>query len=211
MEEATEKKKSSTEKIAGIAILAVVIFGACAYMYANNDTDQAKETADKKVVGLQKETDTEDSDSMQNETNETTNSSADTTDWKTYKNTKYGFSLTFNDLWKNYSIVDRKPDLDRDGEITMSWIESYLYVCAPTASKEWSDEKPGTFCPFAITIVKADKYEEYKEDMSERIGQFVNKNSSYVFIYDPSMNRPDDGDGLVNDASNIISTFELLQ
>ena len=64
--------------------------------------------------------------------------------WKTYKNDPYGFSLGFNEIWKGYQVIEKKPSADKPAL-------DYFYVCVPTQSAQWTDLQTGFFCPLSIT------------------------------------------------------------
>jgi len=206
MEEVTNKGGMSTGMVVGIAVIVVAVFGGGVYAYVNSKTEKEKKDLNAQITEFQNEvssaktaTTTAPSPSI----SAIAPSVNTATDWKGYKNTKYGFSLTFNDLWKNYQIVEKKPD-DKTAL-------AYLYVCVPTTSSIWRDVQAGVFCPFSITVVNAGNYEEFKQANDPIIPTYINKNSSYVFSYSTAQDRPDDGVSVMNDLKNIVATFKLTQ
>lgn len=107
MEQEIEKKGLSTGMVFGLVIVAVIIFGKATKEQGELNMQSAN---------LQKETsstekaDTQESTTTKNETDTTdkkVSSPADTTtattDWKTYKNTKYGYSLNYPNNFELYA------------------------------------------------------------------------------------------------------------
>lgn len=214
MEEISNKKRVPIKKVIPIIIFMTIVFGTYAYLYIIHDRVENKEAQNHGYNTSTSEIETSNpSTNTTNTDNEVaaTEESSVLSDWKTYKNTKYGFSLTFNDLWKNYRIIERKPDSERDGAAIISNVAAYLYVCVPTISDTWSDEASGVYCPFAITAIKAANYEKYAAE-DPLVGHYINRNSSYAFTYNKAQGRPEnDGEAVISDSDNIISTFKLIQ
>jgi hypothetical protein len=123
--------------------------------------------------------------------------------WKTYKNETYGFSLAFNEIWKGYKVVERKPSADKTAV-------DYLYVCVPTASAQWSDLQKGYFCPFSVTVIPADKWESFKAASEPLIPVIIGKNISYVFTYLSAQDAPEDGAIAMGDIKKIVSGFKAV-
>lgn len=120
MEEITNKKGIPAGAVVGITILAAIIFGAGAYMYANNQATQEKDALNTQIVALQNEvlsarktaTTTSDSSTPATNTDDkaaSTEKSSVPSDWKTYKNTKYGYSLNYPN---NLKLLARDEDLN---------------------------------------------------------------------------------------------------
>lgn len=125
---------------------------------------------------------------------------AATTSWKNYTNTKYGFSLTFSDLWKNFEIVSKTTN---DPNVL-----AYLYVCIPTADASWKGEKAGFYCPFAITVVEKAQKAAFDAAGDPEKPTFVAENASYAFYYSMSQAGPTDGMTARDDVKKIIATFK---
>lgn len=133
-------------------------------------------------------------------TGTTTSTTDATADWKTYTNEDYNFSLTFNDLWKNYTVVKKTPSDE--------YASAYLYVCVPTNSTTWQDEKSGYFCPFAITVVTVANQSSYEQAGSPVAEQPFASDSSYAFYTSSAQDFPDNGASVMNDARNMLATFK---
>jgi len=187
-----------------IIITAVVTAGG-AYYCLNNKAEKEKaelqtqidelkdhiDQLERQILSLQKA----DSDSTS-----TTTTTDKTADWKTYTNAKYGFTLTFNDIWKNYEFISK--DVDDGGEDT-------LYACIPTKSTIWNDIKPGVFCPFAISIIKISEWDTFQSLNDPIIPTEIGRNSSYIFAESPAQDNPEDGSAAMGDINNIIETFSI--
>lgn len=193
-------------KIVIAIVVTLVVVGGGTYYYMNqkatSEKDELQSQIDElnsQIEDLQAETTTAVStESSSPVTNSPT--TATTSDWKNYSNTKYDFSLTFNDLWKNYEIVEKSPD---DSTAT-----AYLYTCVPTISSSWSDQKSGMFCPFSITVVSLSGKSAFEQANDPMIPKYLGANSSYAFYTGSAQDRPDDDVAVMNDSQNIIATFK---
>jgi hypothetical protein len=108
--------------------------------------------------------------------------------------------MTFDDNWKNFKVVEKTA--------TEADAISYMYICVPTASTTWQDEASGYFCPFSITVVAADKWNDYVSANDPMVPTRIGQNAKYVFAYSTAQDRPDDGVLAMNDIKNIIATFK---
>jgi S-layer homology domain/PsbP-like protein len=124
-------------------------------------------------------------------------------DWKTYKNDIYGFSLTFDDLWRGVQVIEKKPATDS--------AQDYLYLCVPTTSKSWTDLQPGVFCPLSLIVVSADKWEAYKTALQPFVPMVAGKNDKTVFAVSKAQDHPADGGAVMDDVDNLLATFKLAQ
>lgn len=129
MEENISKKGVPVAAVVGITILVAIIFGAGAYMYANNQTTQEKDTLNAQIVALQNEvtsakkaatTTSDSSTSVTNTDNETssTEKSSIPSDWKTYKNQKLGYQLQYPSDWTASDEGKTDPAYPYDIEIS---------------------------------------------------------------------------------------------
>lgn len=125
MEEITNKKGVPAVAVVGIVLLAAIIFGAGAYMYANNQATQEKDALNAQIVTLQNEvlsakkvaTTTSNSSTPATNTDDkvaSTEKPSVPSDWKTYKNTKYGYSLNYPNNLKTHSFANSLADVEDD-------------------------------------------------------------------------------------------------
>lgn len=128
MEENTNKRGISVGMTVGVAILAAIVFGVGAYLYANNQATQEKEALNTQIVTLQNEV-----SSAKKVAEATPNSSAGataTTDatatWATYTDTTYNFRFKYpkglvvqsasNNAVNYYTIlINKSEDVGTDG------------------------------------------------------------------------------------------------
>jgi hypothetical protein len=122
------------------------------------------------------------------------------TSWKNYTNAKYGFSLTLDDYWKNFEVLDIKADNAN--------ALSYLYVCVPTTSTTWPDKKAGMFCPFVVTAVATANKSAFEQSEDPEMPTYIASSSAYAFYYSTAQDRPADGVNVMNDIKSIVATFK---
>jgi hypothetical protein len=187
-------------------VLALIITGGGTYYYMNQKAIDEKADLQDQIDGLNNQI-----EALQSSAEATSESSSiattkptttTTSDWKDYSNIKYGFSLTFNDLWKSYEIIEKEPE--------DSTAMAYLYVCVPTTSSSWTDEKSGMFCPFVITVVSAGGKSAFEQANDPMIPTYLGANTLHAFYTSSAQDRPNDGVGVMNDLQNIIATFKAV-
>lgn len=89
MEEVTTKSGVSIRMVIGIAVLVAIAFGGGAYVYVNNKAEKEKENLNAQITELQKQV----------ATLETTATTDETADWKTYINETDKYSLKYPSGW----------------------------------------------------------------------------------------------------------------
>lgn len=94
MEENTNKKEVSIGMTVGVAILAAIVFGAGAYLYANNQATQEKETLNTQIITLQNEV-SDAKKAAEVTSNSSTGATTVTDAWATYTDTAFGFSFKY--------------------------------------------------------------------------------------------------------------------
>lgn len=198
---------STAWKIIISVVITLVVATGGTYYYMNQKLENEKSDLQNQITALNEQIEqlrleaantTSAVDTSEDEISGTNNSS--NASWKDYTNSKYDFSLTLNDLWKNYEIIEKSPD---DSTAT-----AYLYVCVPTTSSSWSDQKSGMFCPFTITVVNKSGKTAFEQANDPMVPTYINSNSSYSFYYSTAQDRPSDGAAVMNDISTVIGTFK---
>lgn len=127
------------------------------------------------------------------------------TAWKTYKNTEYGFQLTFTDAWEGYRVIKGSTT---NGSSSGDEYPNY-YIELPTSDPAY---KTGYALPFSITVYTLEVFEKLKGIDYERAknGE-LGRNSNYIFTNNNGtwQDIPKD---LVNKGLNIAqvkSTFKF--
>lgn len=116
-----------------------------------------------------------------------------------YVNTDYGFKLSLSEEWRGYEVVTKEPD---DANAT-----AYLYFCLPTQDTSWQDEKPGYFCPFAVTAVPVNRWDDFIAENEPRTPTLLGKNTSYALAYSTAQAAPTDGEEIVKTIKSVVDSF----
>ncbi len=204
-----EKKKMDWGRVIITTILALstaVVFLSLGYwagtMQGEEDAATEAETSATAVVS-----------STATTSASTTASTVSTADWKTYTNSEYGFSLTFNDKWKGYEVINRDS-------FTGSGKAMYdIYM--PTTSKVWQSEKANYASMFVITIYDRIAYNKLlaevnteSDDPSElSFSTKLAENANYVATVSYGQDYPQDliDAGLDKNSQVIASTFQFVK
>lgn len=104
MEETTNKSGVSAGMVTIIVIIVAIIFGGGAYAYVNNKATKEKKDLNAQITQLQSQVAASETTATTTTTTPSSTTSATTTadvtaSWKTYANTKYGFSFKYPDSW----------------------------------------------------------------------------------------------------------------
>ncbi|MBU0999707.1 hypothetical protein KKG24_05435 [Patescibacteria group bacterium] len=108
MEETTNKSGMSTGMIIGIAVMVAIVFGGGAYAYVNNKAEKEKKDLNVQITELQKISAVSDA-----------SSNADTSDWKTYTNDVFKYTIKYPN---NYQLAD--DCYNKDENQRSSWSSS---------------------------------------------------------------------------------------
>lgn len=161
-----------------------------------DDLKKQLEDSKKEVEELKKSSESDSSESSDN----------DVSDWKIYKNTKYGFQMTFPESWKGYRLF----------EVTTSWgsngTATTFYISLPTTSKTWKEDgiSSGYASVFAMSIFSHSQWDKISVEEGPK-PTYINKNSQNVFAYGYAQDSPEDLIGKAGDVKNIISTFKFTK
>jgi hypothetical protein len=107
----------------------------------------------------------------------------ETADWKTYTNTKYGFKLTFVDVWKDYQVIET-PSNDK-------FSSAYLRVWVPTTDASYSSGKKGFANPITFSIYAAANWTKQQKE-SGPIPTLVGTTDNYTIGYSTWQDSPTD-------------------
>jgi hypothetical protein len=141
-------------------------------------------------------------DSNLNATN-LNNDSADTTSTNqvasnnTYTNTKYGYSLVLNPLWKGYTVTE---------DSGTGFVDSFNFQL-PTTDKSWPQ---AVASQFVVTIFTPDQWQTIQSQTGPK-PTLITQNAQYVFAYSSAQAEPSDLLGRLSEVADIISTFKLSQ
>ncbi|TSC53631.1 MAG: Uncharacterized protein LiPW39_158 [Parcubacteria group bacterium LiPW_39] len=134
------------------------------------------------------------------------------TDWHIYKNTEYGFQITFTDAWRGFRAVKKT------GLGNMNMIARIAFE-APTADKVWNDGY-GYVDIFDIDIYLFSEWEELKLEIQKAKEEgrmyfepnYIDRNDKYVFVWSSIFQdtTPKDVDLLIGSTNQIISTFKFI-
>jgi hypothetical protein len=123
-------------------------------------------------------------------------------DWKTYTNDKYGFTLTFDDLWSGYTVKEETPTPPVAG--ANAEIKFYL----PT--QDWAGTANNPWNPFILSIYTPSAWAT-ESAQEGPIPTFVVQNDSYVIAYSTAQDRPNDGVSQINDVKNVVATLKFTK
>jgi len=118
-----------------------------------------------------------------------------TSDWKIYKNDKYGFELTFPDTWRGYTTANRTLDWGNLG--TSDSIDFGL----PT-------QKDGLF---NISIHSKQQWKDIQNEDGPK-PEFLGENGNYVFAWARAQYATDNNiEKRMEEVKSIIKTFNLTK
>lgn len=197
----------------GATILVAIVFGAGAYLYANNQATQEKEALNTQIVALQNEV-----SSAKKAAEATPNSSAGATattdataDWQTYNDTTYNFSFKYpkglvvqpsasNNAVNYYMIsINKSGDISPDGGIIGDVSGAYLQIgnsSTVNGSRAIINSSSGKIDAVYSTDVTSDAYNFY-------VYEFQKNGKYYAFAMNynndtPSIMTPDQFKQLVD-------------
>lgn len=188
MEENINKREVPVGMTVGVVILAAIVFGAGAYLYANNQATQEKEALNTQIVTLQNEVSSakKAAEATPNSSTGSTATTDATAAWATYTDTTYNFSFKYPkglvvgpaklDKTVNYYLITiDKSDIeggdfshaflqieqiDNSSSITGSQvtIKSPSGEIAATYSTKISADTPAAYISYYYEFQKSGKY-----------------------------------------------------
>lgn len=118
--------------------------------------------------------------------------STSTTDWNTYTNAKYKFTLTLADKWLGYKVYDWNQE---NTESPAPATDLYK-LCVPTTSTSWTDSIKGYACPISILVYPKATYDSLTDssqpDSDAYASNKLSEKDSYVFVAQYWQDSPDD-------------------
>lgn len=124
----------------------------------------------------------------------------ETTSWKTYTNSRFGFQLTLTDAWKNYKVFSSEGS---QGVGAPTYLDFSLSTTDKLRSvTSVTDSIYGYAAPLKITIIAKDR--NY-----QGTGIKITQDSDNAYYYTVNDNLPDDLKQINFEIPRIISTFKL--
>lgn len=200
-----QKQKNSWKiplTIAVIALIAAALAGGVTWYLMNQSQTSLKTDNDKSVAALQKQI----NDLKKTQTITTTSSMSATKDWHTYKNTDYGFQLTFGDKWSGYTV--------KNLGVTGKSIAEYTFSL-PTSDASYTKYDNNPAQVFNIAIYNTADY-QYLVDSAKQNGgptpALIMSKNGKSFTYSSASQWPSDwklNGGTNGDVQIVISTFKF--
>jgi len=133
-----------------------------------------------------------------------------TADWHTYRNTEYGFEITFPDSWKGYTVEVK----NWEGHVIDNYQQTYtgpeIIIKNPqtTQTQQWQDIPIMVFTPDVWKMVSGNN--PTVAVSAAPIGPAkIGENSKYVLATPPRWYGFTDAIG-IDEALNIIKTFKAF-
>lgn len=198
-----EESSNSTPNIL-IILLIIALIGIAVLFYLNMQNKDSINTLQTQVSDLNIKLNVMSSDQTAQTSTEPTSSTTPTpesTAWKSYKNDKYGFTLTFGDLWKGYQVKEETIKDDKG---------SHYRVYVPTTDAQFSATNPGYADPFVISVYTLADWDNVLKQEGTK-PTLIQKDDQYAYAYSTWQACPQDLCNTVTSAEtkNIIKTFNL--
>lgn len=214
MSEENEKKQGA--KVDGHKLImtfificvTAVIFLAIGFVAGKNSATTEEKTASESATTVTSD-ETESTATTAAATGSAT--ATNTASWKTYTNSKYGFTLTFTDKWKGYEVIDFRES--GTGEAPAPAEDQYE-VYAPTSSTIWSTDKKGYASIFKINVYDKTVFENIlksNDDPYINSNGVIAENGKYVFFKSTGQDYPEDlqSSGLLNEISSVTKSIKF--
>lgn len=125
-----------------------------------------------------------------------------TANWKIYRNEKYGFELTLNNMWEDYKTTTEFDSLPQYGDVR---IKFYLL----TKDSSYKSNLTGYAVVFAIVVMDKESWSHIPEGPR---AIYLGEKGKYVFAYDNGYeNVPIDLDLQQSQVDQILSTFKFIE
>jgi hypothetical protein len=182
--------KRSLITLVFIILTAGVVGGAMWYVMDSN-MKKEREANDKSVKELQVKI-----DELKKQAEENKN----TNDWKTYKNEKYKFQLTFSDKWKGYTVQGSPGE---GGMFTDSYI-----VMFPTSDSSYVSANNNPATVFVLPVYTEEQWNS-KTDQEGPKATLISKKDGFVFAYNLASQWPADWQIQKTDVQELVKTFKF--
>jgi len=177
-----------------IALIAAGLAGGATWYLMSQSQNSLKANNDKSVAALQKQI----NDLKKTQTIKPALAKT-TTDWHTYKNTDYGFQLTFGDKWKGYTVVKSSSPAYKEA------IAEYN-VMLPTTDPNFINVS-NPYMAFAISVYSDADYQLISKRPSPLATKIIASKDGKSFAYHLPTRSPQDFSQI--DVPSVISTFKF--
>lgn len=187
-----------------VTVLIMLILGGSGYYILDKKNREDKNALESQVANLTQQVDALNAAKEEKAAQPAAATTTTDSQWL-YKNTTYGFSLTFNEKWEGYKL--------KLADIAGS--TATYYVCVPTTDTKWtssSDSYPGMASVFAISVDTKAQWAEAEAEEGGNRSTKIGETSKYVFSYSPAQSGPTDvlNKKLSSDIKNVVATFSAL-
>lgn len=126
-----------------------------------------------------------------------------------YKNSEFGFVITFPENWQSYRVVDSKEYIAADLKVRV------FHICLPTRSQEWQSGKVASpyAVMFTIYIFTPDSWKLYSEKYAAGgSGDTVlGKSEKYIFMMRYPAGLPIDLNQFMKEIDRVVAKFRIVQ
>jgi len=124
-----------------------------------------------------------------------------------YKNSEFGFEITFPENWQSYRVIDSKEYISADLKVRV------FHVCLPTRSRDWQSRKVAApyAVMFSIFVFTADSWKHYTEKYAGTGDTVLGKNEKYIFMMRYSSGLPIDLYQFMKEIDKVIAKFRVVQ
>jgi hypothetical protein len=180
---------------------AIIVGGGTYYMVSTKATKDKNDLQAQTAELAQKVADTQKTLADAQSAMDNSSDADAASDWKSYTNATYGFSLTFpGDAWKNYKVIETTP--------TDNSAVKYLYFAVPTTDTAWKESggESGYASPIAVSVYTQAQWASAKDE--PQTGSSVGQNTNYVFTISGWQASPTDLANTDFAVKSIISSFK---
>ena len=185
--------------IVGAVLITAVLVGAATWLVMNQKYNNYKTATDKSLATMQKQV----NDLKKAQQDETISAA---TGWQTYKNTDYGFQLTFGTKWKGYTVKKLAGAGKALAEYTFS---------LPTNDTNYTQFGNNPAQVFSITVYNTTDYQSLASQIASSGAPalaLIISQGGKSYIYSSAGQWPSDWSltgGNNGDVQTVISTFKL--
>lgn len=126
-----------------------------------------------------------------------------------YRNSEFGFEITFPENWQSYRIIESKEYLAADLRVKV------FHVCLPTRSQDWQSGKvPAPYAVmFTIFIFTQDSWNLYtgKYAGASTGDTVLGKTDKYIFVMRYASGLPIDLNQFMKEIVVVSAKFRLVQ
>ena len=185
--------------ILGVVLATAVLVGGGTWLVMNQKYNNYKTATNKSLATMQKQVN-------DLKTAQKTIAISAATDWQTYKNTDYGFQLTFGTKWKGYTVKKQSGSGTALG----------LYAFSlPTTDPSYVQYGNNPAQVFNISVYNTTDYQTLASSAAKNggpVSTLIMSQSGKSFAYSTSGQWPSDWSltgGNNGDVQSVISTFKL--